>query len=901
MDPVSAPLGLQVAGNTPNGAELYRLTPGTTLLARLHECATYCAAQEYELSSGLVVQGYEYMGLQGNDECRCSNEFTRSCGNSRSMGCQPGWVLNGPAPDADCRGAGQSPEHPWILDAEQPYSNLCGKEGRGCVDRNAVYRIRWDPPVEDTMPHCGVRCRSGTYDHDVNTSSPCIPCPSGRYQPLHGQTRCSACPTGRFNSEEGAQDVHQCSACAPGRYSASPGKSFCELCPVGQYKSEDGIVDTTACLMEHVKFVSSTACLEWTDQPDGSNVECTSHGVDVVEQYEASPGFVALSHAVSSADCQQLCASREGCTSITFDSYPFEYTGETCNGIGAICAQNPWDEAPQHVGIMNGEDTGRRLCVLLSSAAERSPDLAMELVPSPTVADADGTAAPEATSVQVARYVSGPAQCHCTACAAGKFMGSYSRPSCLEYQPTIAAPEANLVATANGGTVLDGSDPESASVIDGEVSIQSSWEFSAESAFNHTLSLSLARRSVIHSFELISGAVASNSSNVTYVAGCTLWYSDDQPTSLNSWRPLTGLAWSVGSQDSSMGISGRNITGNSISADDHDSLRVTFNPVVAAAFRVDNFVPSSSRIQDEPVTISEVVVRGPGSTSIDPPAEYVCPATVQTNVLQAVQGPSGTSEVNIVVNFNVLQSESDSVVVLDSFHPATIPLSDLEVTVRCCLNNPCTPPEDWCPAPQNMTLETRDCDGDSVPDPTCRETSGIKALLSSQNCTESVADVACSAEDDVLFEIPASYRTTESDCSSCAAGKADIDLDPTTPCDSCQPGKYQSQDSQTSCPNCDSGTYNPFTGATSINDCVRALSTRSSVVFSFQYMFCSNQQRASASFPVRCRCRVIMARQTSTQMRLQRVTGVHRASSKTRSDKQPAKLAVLERTSRILT
>jgi hypothetical protein len=585
---------------------------------------------------------------------------------------------------------------------------------------------------------------------------------------------------------------------------------------------------------------------------------------------------------------------------------------------------------------------------LADSRNDQQPDSRdqerVQQVVQPAAADSPPSPPPPDNLPRVPRYVSGPSQCHCTMCPAGRYMENYTRTTCLEQRVTIPRNDTNLIATANGGGAAAASNMGDASlVIDGVLSGAASSlqvQGSPRADSNVALSFTLGARAVIDTFELISDPVVVNSTNASHVTGCELWYKDT--LSLNtSWQPVAGLRW-LG--EPSVPVSGGTISGNAVTMNGQHIVQVRFQPVVATGLRVGLFDASSEASDAEQyvnvcnevrcgssdcnedsycaprdelhevaccsdvnlegwrscsvggatvygerdagslsctssatlvealdtcegvgarlctaaeleagctigtgcsfdadllwsstseasgapegttaaLVLTEIALRGPGSASIDVQAGYTCPTTVH----EESSGPRLGEDLSASEGFTVTHTGAHAMITHSSQLSHSL-ASSQQLVFSCCPSEPCEPPAGWCSSTQNMTVELWDCDGDSVVDPICTGPNGeVGALLSSQNCADSWPTGECTPGDagGAAVDIPASFQTVVSDCTSCQPGKADLDLDPITLCELCQPGEYQAERSQTSCKDCPRGTYNPLTGASSRTNCVRATS-----------------------------------------------------------------------------
>eukprot|EP01043_Picozoa_sp_COSAG02_P052464 COSAG02_NODE_5657_length_4148_cov_3.339096_1_plen_840_part_10 len=146
-----------------------------------------------------------------------------------------------------------------------------------------------------------IACDGGLYDEDSNSSTPCLPCPIGRFSnsgmptlkicpvcapgrysgdragmstclncsngfwddDANASTACAACPAGRVTRGGGGHLT--CSACQPGQYAPS-GSTWCEVCAANSYDAD--LNAATECITcgvgnytESYEFSGAVACL----------------------------------------------------------------------------------------------------------------------------------------------------------------------------------------------------------------------------------------------------------------------------------------------------------------------------------------------------------------------------------------------------------------------------------------------------------------------------------------------------------------------------------------------------------------------------------------------------------------------------------------------------------------
>jgi hypothetical protein len=94
-----------------------------------------------------------------------------------------------------------------------------------------------------------VLCAAGSYDHDSDSTTACVQCPSGKFLESAGTfgtegAVCQVCEIGTFS----LPGEMVCTACEPGKIDNDHNPStLCERCPAGRFAAEEGLVDCTLC------------------------------------------------------------------------------------------------------------------------------------------------------------------------------------------------------------------------------------------------------------------------------------------------------------------------------------------------------------------------------------------------------------------------------------------------------------------------------------------------------------------------------------------------------------------------------------------------------------------------------------------------------------------------------
>ena len=99
---------------------------------------------------------------------------------------------------------------------------------------------RLDSTKRDDCDDCAI----GTASNEVNLTTPCPTCPTGRAPEGEGNTACRNCLAGKFQ-EKNADDEMICTNCEAGQYTDSSNALKCKACDPGHYQNENA---KTACL-----------------------------------------------------------------------------------------------------------------------------------------------------------------------------------------------------------------------------------------------------------------------------------------------------------------------------------------------------------------------------------------------------------------------------------------------------------------------------------------------------------------------------------------------------------------------------------------------------------------------------------------------------------------------------
>ena len=87
-------------------------------------------------------------------------------------------------------------------------------------------------------------CAIGTASKEVNLTTPCPTCATGRAPEGAGNTACSACLAGKFE-DKNSDDEMICMNCGAGQYTDGSNAPNCKACDPGEYQNAEG---KTACL-----------------------------------------------------------------------------------------------------------------------------------------------------------------------------------------------------------------------------------------------------------------------------------------------------------------------------------------------------------------------------------------------------------------------------------------------------------------------------------------------------------------------------------------------------------------------------------------------------------------------------------------------------------------------------
>ena len=87
-------------------------------------------------------------------------------------------------------------------------------------------------------------CAIGTASNEVNRTTPCPTCGTGRAPKGTGNVACSNCLAGKFQ-EKNSDDEIICTNCGAGQYTTSSNAPKCKACDPGEYQDAEG---KTACL-----------------------------------------------------------------------------------------------------------------------------------------------------------------------------------------------------------------------------------------------------------------------------------------------------------------------------------------------------------------------------------------------------------------------------------------------------------------------------------------------------------------------------------------------------------------------------------------------------------------------------------------------------------------------------
>ena len=163
-------------------------------------------------------------------------------------------------------------------------------------------------PSDVATPRC-LRCQAGEFGSgnpagdlsglttaELNSQSPCTPCPVTKYSPTAGSSACQACPTGAAPTASG----DACQQCEPGEYfdnatllcvpcppgtQGDPNSAMsCLTCPAGRVAAKAGTVQCVTCGPGE-RAIGGTACELCPDSTFATDggvgcEQCPSSGVD---------------------------------------------------------------------------------------------------------------------------------------------------------------------------------------------------------------------------------------------------------------------------------------------------------------------------------------------------------------------------------------------------------------------------------------------------------------------------------------------------------------------------------------------------------------------------------------------------------------------------------------------
>ena len=106
-------------------------------------------------------------------------------------------------------------------------------------------------------------CALGRIDGDMDASTACVECSSGRYAAA-GLTNCTSCAAGFADLDSDAST--ECAPCSAGHY-AGIGVTACSPCAAGEY--DDDVNASTVCMGCSVGYFSPSASIECSICPSG--------------------------------------------------------------------------------------------------------------------------------------------------------------------------------------------------------------------------------------------------------------------------------------------------------------------------------------------------------------------------------------------------------------------------------------------------------------------------------------------------------------------------------------------------------------------------------------------------------------------------------------------------------
>jgi hypothetical protein len=297
-------------------------------------------AAAFEAYPDRLLQGLTASFMTLNLDGDVLYAFSRSVPIAFFDYCQPSWTLvcDTPTPSGYSQG---------LLDLLTPtatgrthYYRSNGAPTTCPAGTHPSYAQHKDLALGSLFPFCS-RCAIGSMcPARANGLNPLIvPCPSGQYGSMAGQTSCFSCPHGTWSDKVGATSASMCLpcgsgtasnqtgagssdtcvGCAAGSFSVVTGASSCQECPAGTYQSRTGSTQCIACptntWLPSVGATSVDSCLACPtsapNSPAGSTAieACTSVPV---APCRASPGYITTSNATD-ASCTVPCPLGHRC------------------------------------------------------------------------------------------------------------------------------------------------------------------------------------------------------------------------------------------------------------------------------------------------------------------------------------------------------------------------------------------------------------------------------------------------------------------------------------------------------------------------------------------------------------------------------------------------------------
>lgn len=129
----------------------------------------------------------------------------------------------------------------------------------------------------DTTTSKCVECPAGKYQPDAASSS-CISCDAGTYSSVAGSTSCTPCPAGQYCEFEcqfpvgcpagtyrettGGKSINDCKDCPAGTYYYAIGQTSCQQCPAGKYTAVAGKTLCDECDVGYYSNDGATGCTQ---------------------------------------------------------------------------------------------------------------------------------------------------------------------------------------------------------------------------------------------------------------------------------------------------------------------------------------------------------------------------------------------------------------------------------------------------------------------------------------------------------------------------------------------------------------------------------------------------------------------------------------------------------------